>query len=77
MYIFSILFSQHFQGFLRGELVLQSKVSLVIDHLFIRVTFKYDSGVILLGEITCWSLLGVKWVDIHYKLVLAGRKTKL
>ena len=77
MYIFSILFSQHFQGFLRGELVLQSKVSLVIDHLFICVTFKYDSGVILLGEITCWSLLGVKWVDIYYKLALAGRKTKL
>ena len=77
MYIFSILFSQHFQGFLRGELVLQSKVSLVIDHLFIHVTFKYDSGVILLGEITCLSLLGVKWLDIYYKLVLAGRKTKL
>ena len=31
------------------------------------MTFMCDSGVILWGEIRCWSFLGVKWLIWHDK----------
>ena len=49
--IFSILFSIHSLKCWLGEFVWQSKASLVDDYFF-------DTGVILWGEISCWSLLG-------------------
>ena len=49
--IFSILFSLHSLRGWQGEFVYLSKTSLVDDYFF-------DTGVILWGEISCWSLLG-------------------
>ena len=49
--IFSILFSIHSLKCWQGEFVWQSKASLGDDYFF-------DTGVILWGEISCWSLLG-------------------
>ena len=39
---------------------------------YVHVTFMFDSGVILYGEIRCQSLLGVKWLtktDIFYSTI--------
>ena len=43
---------------LRGQKVRELLHLVIIS--FILITLMCDSGVILLGEIRCWSLLGVK-----------------
>ena len=57
IWTFSILFSIHFLRCWQGEFVYQSRECLVCDHfLNILMTLLCDTGVILLGEIWCWSL---------------------
>lgn len=43
----------------QGEFFQQCRASLVGD---ILVTLTFDSGVMMLEEIRCWSPLGVKWL---------------
>ena len=55
IWTFSILFSIHFLRCWLGEVVYQSRECLVCDH-FLYFHDLCDAGVILLGEIWCWSL---------------------
>ena len=50
----------HFLKCRQGEFVKQSRDSSVIIISFILITLMFDSGVILKGEIRCWSLSGIK-----------------
>ena len=49
-----------FPKVLTGEFVYQSKALSSVIISFILMTLMCDSGVILWGEIRCWSLLGFK-----------------
>ena len=64
--IFSILFSIHFLRCCQREFVQQSRTSIIVDHFLfpcdLYVWFT-GVGVILLGEIRCWSPLGVKGLN--------------
>ena len=60
---FSILFSVHFLMCLcagKENLFNNQEVLQLTIISFILMTSMFDSGVILKGEIRCWSLLGVK-----------------
>ena len=59
VYIFSILFSIHFQGCWQGELVSHQEFFQLVIISFILVTSMCDLGIVY-GEIRCTSLLGVK-----------------
>ena len=64
--LFFILFSIHFLRCCQREFVQQSRTSIIVDHFLfpcdLYVWFT-GVGVILLGEIRCWSPLGVKGLN--------------
>ena len=71
--IFSILFSIHFsEGTEKENLFKNQEPPLLVIISFVLMTLLYDSGMILLGEIRCWSLLGIKGLRLNDSQVPQG-----
>ena len=59
----------------KENLFVNQKVSSLVIISFILTTLMCDSGVILLGEIRCWSLSGFKGLTSAWGFVVKMRET--
>ena len=84
--IFSILFSIQSLCPSKGNLFNNQEVFQFIIISFILMTLMLDSGMILKGEIRCWSLLGIKGLTVteiqkeareHFKVAQISNKKLL